>query len=56
MKCIENLKNNKACGSDKILNEYIKYTANRFIGVYEKLYTIVFDTGILTKQLVIRNY
>jgi hypothetical protein len=28
---IKNLKNNKACGEDEIINEYIKSTSNQFI-------------------------
>jgi uncharacterized protein YehS (DUF1456 family) len=27
-KCIKKLKNNKACGEDKVINEYIKSTTN----------------------------
>jgi hypothetical protein len=33
-KCIKNLKNNKACGDDCIINEYIKSTSNQFIELY----------------------
>ena len=29
--CINNLKNSKACGEDKIINEYIKNTSDIFI-------------------------
>ena len=43
---MKNLKNNKACGEDEIINEYIKSTSNRFIHIYEKLFNIIFDTGI----------
>ena len=46
-KCITNLKNGKAAGDDKILNEYIKSTKDLFLPVYEKLFNIVFDSGIL---------
>ena len=42
-KCITNLKNGKAAGDDKILNEYIKSTKDLFLPVYEKLFNIVFD-------------
>ena len=31
LKCIKSLKNNKACGNDEIINEYIKTTSNIFI-------------------------
>ena len=49
-KCIKNLKNNKTCGEDEIINEYIKSTSNRFIHIYEKLFKIIFDTGILPQS------
>jgi hypothetical protein len=39
-KCIKNLKNNKACGDDGIINEYIKSTSNQFIELYEKLLVV----------------
>jgi len=29
--CIKNLKNNRTCGEDCIINEYIKSTGNQFI-------------------------
>jgi hypothetical protein len=32
-KCIKKLKNNKACGENEIINEYIKFTSNRFIHI-----------------------
>ena len=38
-------KNNKACGEDEIINEYVKSTSNSFIHIYEKLFNIIFDTG-----------
>jgi hypothetical protein len=44
-KCITNLKNNKACVEDEIINEYIKSPSNRFIPIYEKLFNIILDTG-----------
>jgi hypothetical protein len=47
---IENLKNNKACGEDEIINEYIKSTSNHFIHIYEKLFNIICDTGVLPQS------
>ena len=35
-KCIKILKNNKACGDDGIINEYIKSTSNQFIELQKK--------------------
>jgi hypothetical protein len=42
LKCIQKLKNEKACGEDEIINEYIKSTSNQFINIYEKLFNIIF--------------
>jgi hypothetical protein len=45
LKCIKKLKNNKACGEDLVINEYIKSTTNTFIDIYEQLFNIIFETG-----------
>jgi hypothetical protein len=47
LKCIQKLKNGKACGEDEIINEYIKSTSNQFINIYEKLFNIIFDKGFV---------
>lgn len=51
--CIRKLKNDKACGEDHIVNEYIKSTSDQFIGIYEKLFNIIFDTGLIPNSWVI---
>ena len=43
----KNLKNGKCPGEDQILNEYIKSTKNIFLPIYEKLFNLVFDSGII---------
>ena len=47
LNCIKKLKCNKASGEDYITNEYIKATATQFINIYEKLFNVIFDTGII---------
>jgi hypothetical protein len=42
---MQKLKNEKACGEDEIINEYIKSTSNQFINIYEKLFNIIFVVG-----------
>ena len=51
-KCIKNLKNNKACGDHCILNEQIKSTGNQFIELYEKLFSLIFKSGIIPEMWV----
>jgi hypothetical protein len=46
-KSIKNLKNNKTCGDNCIINEYIKSTSNQFIEVYEKLFNLIFKSGVI---------
>ena len=47
LECIPKLKNQKACGEDEIINEYIKSTSNQFINIYEKLFNIIFDKSFV---------
>ena len=49
-KCIKNLKNNKACGDDCIINEYIKSTSNQFIELYEKLFNLILKSGVIPEM------
>ena len=54
--CIKKLKNDKASGEDGIINEtteYIKSTAHQFINIYEKLFNLIFDCGIIPESWVI---
>jgi hypothetical protein len=46
-KCIHKLRIEKACGEDEIINECIKSTSNKFINIYEKLFNIIFDKGLV---------
>ena len=55
LKCIKKLKNNKASGEDDIINEYIKATSDQFIVVYEKLFNLIFESGIVPESWLIGN-
>ena len=44
---VKSLKNNKACSSDMVLNEYLKHTAPTLMPVFVKIFNIVFDSGIV---------
>ena len=47
---IQNLKNNKAPGTDKILNEYLKHSPSFLVKMYCKLFNIVLNTGIIPEN------
>lgn len=47
LKCIRSLKNNKACGNDDIINEYIKNTSNIMMPLYNSFFNLILETGIL---------
>ena len=49
-KGIKNLKNNKAFGDDQVINEYMKTTSNQFVDIYEKLFNLFVDTGIVPES------
>ena len=42
LKCIKNLKTDKASGIDKICNEYIKASKDIMLDIYVKLFNLVF--------------
>ena len=44
---IKDLKNNKAPGLDRIVNEYLKNSPPILISLYCKLFNVVLDTGII---------
>jgi hypothetical protein len=44
---IKSLKNNKACGSGIILNEFLKHAADKLMPpVFVKIFNIIFESGI----------
>ena len=51
-KCIKNLKNSKASGSDNMINEFIKSTKHVFLPVYETLFNDILENGIIPKQWI----
>ena len=44
---VKKLKNNKACGIDSIQNEHIKSSIHIIGPLYEKLFNLILDTGIV---------
>ena len=47
LKCIRWLKNNKSSSNDKIINEYLKCTADIMVPIYVSFFNIVLQTGII---------
>ena len=45
LRCVKHLKNNKACGTDYILNEYIKASIDIMMPVYVNLFNLILDSG-----------
>ena len=41
------MKNNKACGGDLIINEFLKYSASKLLPIFFSLFNIVFDSGCI---------
>lgn len=50
---VKNLKNNKAAGFDRVLNEHICSTINVFLPVFKKLFNVIFDSGIVPDEWLI---
>jgi hypothetical protein len=44
---MKKFKNNKACGDDLVINEYIKSITEKFIELYEKLLNLIFQSGVI---------
>ena len=47
---IQSLKINKACGQDRILNEFLKHSIEPLTLVYTKLFNVILDTGIVPTE------
>ena len=47
---IARLKNNKACGTDSIANEYIKSSSNLLMPMYVKLFNLIYNSGIIPQS------
>ena len=39
--------NNKSCGTDFILNEFLKNSCQKMLPIFVKLFNIVFESGII---------
>jgi len=51
--CIAKIKNNKACGYDRIINEFLKCSVSKMLNLYEKLFNLILKTGVIPNDWVI---
>ena len=49
------LKNNKACGDDRVINEYICSTMGLFLPVFKCLFNYVLEKGNILKDWTLGN-
>ena len=47
LEAVKSLKNNKACGGDHILNEFLKHSVDKLMPVFVKIFNMVFESGII---------
>ena len=45
LKALRNLKSNKACGHDQIINEFLKASAVKMTEIYTKLFNLILFSG-----------
>ena len=55
LRCIKKLKNNKACGEDYVVNEYIKSTSDLFLPTYEKIFNAILNSGVMPDIWLVGN-
>ena len=53
MKCMLRLKNNKACGYDGILNEFLKFSCPKLVETVTALFNLILDSGKLPNDWAI---
>ena len=49
-KLINKLKNNKSCGIDNIINEFLKFSPKNYKNVLVKLFNVILKTGIIPSE------
>ena len=51
-KCIRIIKTNKSSSNDKIINEYLKYTADIMLPIYVSFFNLVLKTGLIPESWI----
>jgi hypothetical protein len=52
---MKKFKNNKACGDDLVINEYIKSITEKFIELNRKLFNLIFQSGVIPDSWLYGN-
>ena len=47
---MKQLKNNKAAGYERVLNEHISSTVPKLLSLYTKPFNLIFDTGVIPEE------
>ena len=55
LQAVKSLKNNKACGDDKVINEYIRSTIELFLPVFKCLFNYVLETRNIPQNWTLGN-
>ena len=50
LKCLSKLKLNKACSSDMILNEFLKFSETKMLTAFTKFFNLVFSSGLIPNE------
>ena len=50
LKCLTKLKLNKACSSDLILNEFLKFSKTKILTAFTELFNLIFSSGLIPDE------
>ena len=55
LQAVKSLKNNKACGDDRVINEYIRSAIGLLLPVFKCLFNYVLETGNIPQDWTLGN-
>ena len=55
LQAVKSLKNNKACGDDRVINEYIRSTIGLLLPVFKCIFNYVLETGNIPQDWTLGN-
>ena len=48
--CLRKLKNNKACGIDQVINEFLKAAEDKMLDVFTKFFNVILSSGVVPTE------